>query len=269
MRNSFEEFCDLAKIEIDQVLNEIRLDSKTGSDFVSSKAAASPVVTEIDLMIETRLRGLIDRKFPNAAILGEEFSNKAASNGDDQRFILDPIDGTIALLTGKPTYASLIGLQQGNQFHSGWVYLPALNQCYSASKAAGSIGPQGNLYTTQKNDLSQVIWSTTTPHMFSKQWQKELISELHDLCWLSSYGGDAMQYCLLAQGRIDLIIEDQMEIHDYAAVVPIVQEAGGCVTDFDGKPLNPNTSNGEVLASANPTLHEIVLSLIREVRSNY
>ena len=155
MNDSFNEFCNLARNEIDQVLKEIKLDNKAGPDFINSKAAASPVVTEIDLMIETRIRKLIDRKFPNAAILGEEFSSKASSNDSDQRFILDPIDGTIALVTGKPTYASLIGLEQGNQFHSGWVYLPALNQCYSASKGAGSFGPQGNLYTTQKNDLSQ------------------------------------------------------------------------------------------------------------------
>ena len=68
-----------------------------------------------------------------------------------------------------------------------------------------------------------------------------------------------MQYCLLAQGRIDMVIENQMEIHDYAAVVPIVKEAGGFISDFDGNPLDSNSS-GQVLATANYTLHKMALS---------
>ncbi len=269
MNESFVKLCKLAKHEVDQVIQSINLDHKSGSDFVSNKQAASPVVTQIDLEVEKRLRSLIADQYPSAGILGEEFSEKLAQKNSTQRFILDPIDGTIALVSGKPTYTTLLGLQESGKFHSGWIYLPALNQQYSAIKGLGATGPSGILKTSQKRDWDSVIWSSTTPAMFPEDWQKRLLAELHELCWLSSYGGDAMQYCLLAQGRIDMVIENQMEIHDYAALVPIVEESGGCISDFDGQNLD-SSSNGQVLATANETLHEKALKLIGKTRTrNY
>ena len=269
MYKSFTQLCKLAKHEVNEVIRSINLDHKSGLDFVGTKQAASPVVTQIDLEVEKRLRSLIATQYPSAGILGEEFPEKLSQHNNQQRFILDPIDGTIALVTGKPTFTTLLGLEESGKYHSGWVYLPALNQEYLAIKDYGARGPLGALKTSRKKDWENVVWSTTTPTMFPEEWQKRLLSELHDLCWLSSYGGDAMQYCLLAQGRIDMVIENQMEIHDYAALVPIVEESGGCISDFDGNNLDASCS-GQVLATANRTLHEKALRLIERKRDeNY
>ena len=266
MSDSFLKLCNLAKIEIDTVIDSINLDQKTGSDFLSQKNAASPVVTKIDLEIEKQLRKLIEIQYPDAGILGEEYLEKLAHKESKHRFILDPIDGTIALITGKPTYTTLMALEVSGEFHSGWVYLPALKQEYQAIKGCGTYGPTGLLKTSDKKTWESIVWSSTTPSMFPDNWQKKLLSYLHEHCWLSSYGGDAMQYCLLAQGRIDMVIENQMEIHDYAAVAPIVKEAGGCISDFDGNSLDSSHS-GQVLATANSTLHEMALELIHKVRN--
>ena len=266
MSDSFLKLCSLAKIEVDNVINSINLDHKTGSDFLSQKNAASPVVTKIDLEIEKQLRKLIEVQYPNAGILGEEYSEKLAHKESKYRFILDPIDGTIALVTGKPTYTTLMALEVCGEFHSGWVYLPALKQEYQAIKGYGAYGPTGLLKTSDKKTWESIVWSSTTPSMFPDNWQKKLLSYLDERCWLSSFGGDAMQYCLLAQGRIDMVIENQMEIHDYAAVAPIVKEAGGCISDFDGNSLDSSHS-GQVLATANSTLHAMALELIQEVRN--
>ena len=267
MSDSFLKLCSLAKIEVDNIINSINLDHKTGSDFLSEKNAASPVVTKIDLEIEKQLRKLIECQYPNAGILGEEYAEKLAHKESKHRFILDPIDGTIALVTGKPTYTTLMGLEVSREFHSGWVYLPAVKQEYQAIKGSGAFGPSGLLQTSSKKTWDSIVWSTTTPSMFPDTWHKQLLTQLHKRCWLSSFGGDAMQYCLLAQGRIDMVIENQMEIHDYAAVVPIVTEAGGFISDFDGNPLDSNSS-GQVLATANYTLHKMALELIQEVRNH-
>ena len=266
MSDKFTKLCKLAKLEVDSVISSIDLDHKVGSDFVSEKNAASPVVTKIDLDIEKRLRVLISAEFPRAGILGEEFLEKKAQQESKQRFILDPIDGTIALVTGKPTYTTLMALEESGIFHSGWVYLPALKQEYFAIKGSGAYGPTGLLKTSEKRTWESIVWSSTTPSMFPDNWQKRLLSELYDRCWLSSFGGDAMQYCLLAQGRIDIVIENQMEIHDYAAIVPIVKEAGGFISDFDGNALDSNSS-GQVLATANASLHEMSLELIQKIRN--
>ena len=267
MSDSFLKLCSLAKIEIDNIINSINLDHKTGSDFLSEKNAASPVVTKIDLEIEKQLRKLIECQYPNAGILGEEYAEKLAHKESKHRFNLDPIDGTIALVTGKPTYTTLMGLEVSREFHSGWVYLPAVKQEYQAITGSGAFGPSGLLQTSSKKTWDSIVWSTTTPSMFPDTWHKQLLTQLHKRCWLSSFGGDAMQYCLLAQGRIDMVIENQMEIHDYAAVVPIVTEAGGFISDFDGNPLDSNSS-GQVLATANDTLHKMALELIQEVRNH-
>ena len=101
MSDSFLKLCNLAKIEIDTVIDSINLDQKTGSDFLSQKNAASPVVTKIDLEIEKQLRKLIEIQYPDAGILGEEYLEKLANKESKYRFILDPIDGTIALVTGN------------------------------------------------------------------------------------------------------------------------------------------------------------------------
>lgn len=265
MSDRFIQFCNLAKQEIDLVLNQIDLNQKSGTDFINTKSGASPVVTEIDLQIEARLRQLINDHFPKAGILGEEFAEKII-NDSDQRFILDPIDGTIALVTGKPTFTSLIALEQAGEFHSGWIYLPVLDQVFLATKGHGATGPRGPLRTSQKTNWSQLVWSTTSPAMFPEAWHKQLLNRLHELCWLSSYGGDAMQYCLLAEGRIDIVIENQMAVYDYASLVPIVEESGGCISDFQGRPLRAD-SCGEVLATANQSIHENMLNLIAETRN--
>ena len=218
-------------------------------------------VTIADREAEKIMRSLIEERFADHGIIGEEFGNKPSDS--PYCWVFDPIDGTRAFIIGAPTWGTLIGLNKNNQpFHG------MMNQPFTRERFWG--GPEGAFYQRHKDnkitlttssvcDLDKATLASTAPeHISSPQdWQK--FSALSDKTRMTRYGYDCYAYCLLAMGHLDLVAEAGLAIYDIAPLVPIIRAAGGVVTTWDN---NDPTNGGTILASANQTLHDKALAFL-------
>jgi myo-inositol-1(or 4)-monophosphatase len=220
-------------------------------------------VTVADREAEQAMRTLIRHAFPDHGIQGEEFGLERPDA--PYRWVLDPIDGTRAFITGRPLFGTLISL-----LHEGVPILGLLDQPVLAERwiaAAGTptefIGPFGGQIGTRIClTLDDAELSCTSPDMLGDwrpRWQR-----LGDAVKRVSWGGDCYAYGLLALGQIDIIAERDLKIWDWAALVPIVEGAGGRMTDWNGDPLT-ETSAGDVIAVGDPALLDQVVAQLRSV----
>ncbi len=218
-------------------------------------------VTEADRGAEKVMRALIEKRFADHGIIGEEFGDKAPDS--ELCWVFDPIDGTRAFIIGAPTWGTLIGLNQRNQ-----PILGMMNQPFTGERFWG--GPQGAYYqrftdekirltTSTVTDLTKATLASTAPEHFAdkKDWRK--FSALSDKTRMTRYGYDCYAYCLLSLGLVDLVCEAGLATYDIAPLVPIIRAAGGVVTTWEnGDP----TQGGAILASANQELHDKALTVL-------
>jgi len=217
-------------------------------------------VTEADRGIEDLLRGRLSEEFPDHEIVGEE---RGASGPPGRfRWLIDPIDGTKAFVSGSPLWGILLGLSVDGQPAAGWMHQPYLGETFGAVGAEAWFersGVRRSLASRQQVELSEAIMYVTFPGMFTTADERGAFARLADTVRLVRFGGDCYSYCLLALGFVDLIVEASLQAYDIVPLIPIVQAAGGIVTDAEGRlPLN----GGFVVAAANPELHRQALELI-------
>ncbi len=222
------------------------------------KADVSPV-TEADRAAELAIRTILSVERPTDGIVGEEFGSISGSSG--LTWVIDPIDGTKAFMTGRSTFVTLLGLLDGDV-----PLLGVIDQPITGDRWVGAAGRQtlhnGLAVRTKPNaDLDAAIFSTTDPNLFPGT-DGEIYRRLSSAVGMRTYGGDGLAYGLLASGWIDTVLESGLKLHDFAALAPVVEGAGGVITDWSGKRLNAN-SDGRVLAAGNAELHKQLLSLIR------
>lgn len=223
-------------------------------------AAGYDPVTEADRGIEDLLRERLSDEFPDHEIVGEE----RGATGPQGRFrwLIDPIDGTKAFVSGSPLWGILLGLSVDGQPAAGWMHQPYLGETFAAIGAEAWFERQGArrpLVSRQDVDLSEAIMYVTFPGMFTTADERGAFSRLADTVRLVRFGGDCYSYCLLALGFVDLIVEASLQAYDIVPLIPIVQAAGGVVSDADGQlPLK----GGFVVAAANPALHRQALAMI-------
>lgn len=223
-------------------------------------AAAYDPVTEGDRAAERAMTRLIARTYPEHGVIGEEFGNiKEAAR---LRWVLDPIDGTRAFIMGQPLWGSLIGLLDGPDPVLGLMAQPFTQERWWGS-AAGAFwrradGPARRLRTRTTGKLGNAILTATAPDMFSRQ-EGAAFARVSEAARMTRFGGDCYNYCLLAAGFVDLIVEASLKPYDIVALIPIIEGAGGVVTSWDGKPA---TSGGRIVACGDPRLHEQALNLL-------
>lgn len=224
------------------------------------KADASPV-TIADRTAEQVMRAVLGERFPAHGILGEEFGLHNAQAG--LRWVLDPIDGTRAFLTGRPTFGTLLALLADGVPVLGIIDQPVTGERWvgAAGRPTRFAGPFGGTPGTRACPrLAEAELSVTSPEMFENQdlvaWRRVQKSVRR-----TSYGGDCYAYGLVALGQIDAILEGTMKLWDWAALVPVVEGAGGSVTDWHGRRLTPD-SDGRVLALGNPALLDETLAAL-------
>lgn len=227
---------------------------------IETKADDSPV-TEADRAVEALLRQEIAARFPGHAILGEEFGAEGA--GDAPLWIVDPIDGTRSFITGWPVWGVLVALTEGGRPLLGAVELPALNERFLAVRGQGAsyTDRRGHAQACRTRDvtrLDRARFYTTSPRYFAPA-DRPRIEALVDAAGIARFGGDCYSYALLAAGQVDLVVESQLAPYDYMALVPLIEEAGGVMTDWAGQPLGLG-SDGRVVAAATPALHAEVLA---------
>ena len=230
---------------------------------LEQKADNSPV-TIADKSVETVLRQAVQSHFPEHAIIGEEQGGVA-----DKPFcwVIDPIDGTRAFVIGKPLFGTLVAMVHNGIPLCGMIDMPALKECYLTKQGRSFLvttEKQSLLQTGSCTQLATAQIATTSPEAFTdKGWQQFQL--LSSQCRSSHYGGDCYNYALLAAGNLDLVVEHQLAPHDLMALVPVMQQAGGVVTDWHGQEVRLD-GDGSVLAAATPELHEQALSYLHPKR---
>ena len=225
---------------------------------VDYKADASPV-TVADRGAERAMRELIGARFPDHGIEGEEFSSEQGA----AEFVwsLDPIDGTKAFVIGRPTFGTLIGL-----LRHGKPILGIIDQCILGERWVGASGDISTWNGTRIGvracpDLSRAVVCATAPEMFGTEEEAAAFRRVAQTARFPVYGGDCYSYGLLAMGFADLIVEASLDLHDFAALVPVIEGAGGIITDWRGQPLERG-SDGRVVAAGDRRVHREALAML-------
>ena len=215
---------------------------------VARKGDGTPV-TEVDRDIEAEMRRLIRAAFPGHAIRGEEFAPEGTG---EFTWVLDPIDGTKSFITGFPLFGSLIALTQGGRPVLGVIETPALAERWVGCEGRPTLFNGREVRTRDCRAVEEAVVYTTTPETFGPA-ERRRFEALGARAALRRYGGDCYLYGMLASGGCDLVIEVQLKPHDFMAAVPVVEGAGGRISDWRGAPLQ-FTTDGRVVAAATESL---------------
>lgn len=232
---------------------------------VMTKADSSPV-TIADRSVEQALREAIAAQFPDDIIVGEEFGLSAALSGDDgagsgaYKWVIDPIDGTKAFVSGKPAFGTLVGVTHNDRPIAGLIDMPVLDETYVGT-AAGSVLNGTKLTASTVTAINDANIATTSPEAFSPQGLAAF-NKISAQAKITNYGGDCHNFGLLAAGYIDAVIEDSLAPHDIMGVVQVMRGAGAIVTDFDGNDIDLATTSSLVCAGT-AELHKAILALIQ------
>ncbi len=215
-------------------------------------------VTIADRNAETAMRRLIARTYPDHGIVGEEHGSERGEA--DYVWVLDPIDGTRAFITGLPVWGTLIGLM-----HKGRPVFGMMAQAFTRERYAGDgrrawyRGPDGvamPLATRRCAALADAALFTTTPAMF-KGTDRAAYDRVEASVRLARYGCDCYAYCMVAAGHADLVIEAGLKPYDIVALIPVIEGAGGRVTDWQGKDA---AGGGRILATGDARIHDAALA---------
>lgn len=224
---------------------------------LETKSDASPV-TQADRAAEAAMRALIVAERPDDGIIGEE---EAPREGSTKRtWVLDPIDGTRAFISGRPIFGTLIAL-----IDDGWPVLGIIDQPILRERWVGAVG-RPTLFngaptrTRTCREVSHALLATTSPAMFDDV-QLHAFEHLDGAVRSTVLGGDCYNYGCLASGYLDIVVEAQLKLYDFAALVPIVEGAGGRMCDWSGDPLHAG-SNGEVVASGDSARIDDILDAL-------
>lgn len=229
-----------------------------------TKSDASPV-TEADRESERTMRAMIESERPNDGIFGEEFG---VTNPDaDTIWILDPIDGTKAFITGKPIYGTLIGIVREGKAIAGIIDSPATDDRW-----VGALGKptlfNDQVVETRKGRAFKDAWVTATSHTMFTPENVSKFEALTAATQHTTYGSECQGYGFLACGWLDLVCEDTLAPYDYAALIPVIEGAGGVISDWNGTPLgfsaDPESKSGSVLASADASLHAEAIKILSD-----
>lgn len=228
---------------------------------VERKQDDSPV-TIADRQAEQLLRQRIFERFATDAILGEEFPEQSGTSG--YRWILDPIDGTKSFISGVPLYGTMVAVEYERQAVIGVVYLPPLDHSVYAATGQGTWHARGNgeprrARVSSKSTLAEGLVCSSEVH-FPLPPRGEAFARVQQAARVSRTWGDCYGYCLVALGRAEVMLDPMMNVWDAAAVQPIVVEAGGTFTDWQG---NPTIYGGEAIATNGRVLEE-VLAITRD-----
>lgn len=246
----------LAHVLADQV-EPITLARFRADDLVvESKPDLSPV-SDADRACEEAIRSQLARARGRDAIVGEEYGTTGSAQ---RRWIIDPIDGTKNYVRGVPVWATLIGLVDGDECVMGLVAAPALGRRWWAAKGAGawtgrSLAQARPVSVSKVSRLGDASLSYSSLEGWRKVGRARSFLNLTSDLWRTRAFGDFWSYMLVAEGAVDLAAEPELELHDMAALVAIVQEAGGRFTSLDGK---PGPWGGNAVAT-NGLLHDEVL----------
>ena len=215
-------------------------------------------VTRADREAEAAMRRLIKAEAPRDGIAGEEYGIDEGSSG--RQWVLDPIDGTRAFIAGRPIFGTLIALVA-----NGWPVLGVIDQPILKERWIGVTGRPTEFNgaparTRSCRDLAGALLGTTSPACFDDA-QLHAFEHLDGAVRSTVLGGDCYNYACLTSGHLDIVVEANLKLHDFAALVPVVEGAGGRMCDWAGDPLHAG-STGEVIAAGDPARIEDIIDAL-------
>ncbi|MEU5905883.1 histidinol-phosphatase [Micromonospora sp. NPDC047467] len=232
---------------------------------VEAKPDLTPV-SDADTAVEREIRALLTEHRPADGVLGEEYGATQSADADGRRWIVDPIDGTKNFVRGVPVWATLIALYDGDRPVVGVVSAPALGRRWWASAGGGAYAGPGPA-AGERISVSAVRRIADASFCYSSLtgWERagrlDAMLDVMRASWRSRAYGDFYGYMLLAEGALDVMVEPELSLWDVAALVPIITEAGGTVTDLAGRPAPagaPGTESSVV--ATNGVLHADILA---------
>jgi histidinol phosphatase-like enzyme (inositol monophosphatase family) len=220
-------------------------------------------VTEADRGAENAIRAVIGTAFPEHAIIGEEWGSSGESR---YSWIIDPVDGTRSFISGVPLWGTLIAFAIDGRPVAGLMAQPFIGEIFLATPGKAvhrHRGVETAIATSKQTTLSKARVFTTTPALFKTEHHKAVWSAVESRAQMVRFGTDCYGYALLASGHADLVIEAGLQIYDIAALIPIIEEAGGAVANFEGGRVD---KGGHGVAAASRELLDEVLELIARAR---
>ncbi len=239
-----------------------------------SKSAFDPV-TVADREVEAFLRAELRSRFPGDTILGEEMGEEMGEEAGQaarsdvgkpthRRWVIDPIDGTRAFITGMPAWGILLGLQENGEPVLGVMHQPFTGETFFGAQGAAAklrqSGSESTITTRHGVSLAEAVLYCTHPDIFSEASEREAFERVSRASRMTRFGGDCYAYCLLALGQIDLVIEAGLNLYDIVPLISIIEAAGGVVTDAVG---GSAAEGGFIVAAGSPELHAETLRVLR------
>ena len=246
-----------------KIINLLSVENKKVNEvniYKSKKKNEADPVTKHDIRIEKNLRKIINQNYPNHNITGEEFKNKETNS--DYNWVIDPIDGTKALLAGQPTWSNLVGILYKKNPLLGLANFPKLKRYYFSDGKFSYVFSNKKfkkIKTNSKVKLNNSYLVTNSIHTFKNYKVLKFLKNYKNLFKIT--GCDAYNFCLLAEGKIDILIESGLKKYDILPVLPILKNAGATVTDWNGK---QNFLTGNIVVSANKNLHRSFINLLKK-----
>jgi len=236
--------CELAAVEtLSRFRAPIEITNKLDAGF--------DPVTLADKAAEAAIRSYIIENYRDHGILGEEEAPR--NQGAEFNWIIDPIDGTRAFISGLPTWGTLIGLSQNEVPIGGVMHQPFIGEKYFATTNGAFLEHNGHvtpIQSSKQSALSQATLMSTAPELFAGS-DEEAFQALSDKCRLTRFGFDCYAYAMVAAGHVELVVECGLNAYDIAPLIPIIENAGGIVRSWDGSSA---ANGGRVIAAANETL---------------
>jgi len=249
-------------IELANVARSVLSENDMAHVDVSVKPDRS-LVTAMDIRIEDRLREMISARYPTHGIIGEE--RDWVRTGSDHVWVLDPIDGTTAFIAGLPYYGTLIALAVGGVPRLGIIDIPAIDSRWVGAEGRQTTRNGRAIRVRACPSIGQAIMTNSNQDYFADA-ERPALDRLRAVTAARSYGGASLNYGLLADGRTDLAIDGGQKVFDFAPFRPIVEGAGGIVTDWAGAPLTLESS-GQLLGAGDAAVHRQALDLITDLKA--
>jgi len=224
---------------------------------VERKGDDSPV-TQADRQAETLMRERIAKAFPDDGIIGEEHGEAEGTSA--YQWILDPIDGTKSFIAGVPLYSVLVGVVRKGKSLIGVILVPGLDECVYAAKGQGAWWVKGDAdplpaKVSGRKCLADGVFITSQVSTFGERSAQEAYQRLERAAYITRTWGDGYGYLLVATGRAEAMVDPIMNIWDAAAIQPVMEEAGGTFTDWQGKPC---IDGGEGIGTNGHVLNEVL-----------
>jgi len=257
LAQSIQDFVDLANRLADASRPILRSYYRRKLD-VDIKSDASPV-TQADREAEAAIRKLINATCPDHGIFGEEFGKEREDA--EYVWVLDPLDGTRAFVTGRPTFGTLIALTRNGAPLLGVIDMPVLNDRWVGASGRPTMLNGKKVAVRACAGLSEAYLSASIPLMFDTPEKRQKFEAVQAKARSTTFGGDCYQYGMVATGFLDIVVECSLVEYDYLALTPILEGAGGRITDWRGNGLKMG-SGDRVIATGDRRVHDEALTLL-------